>query len=401
MRPPLEEQHLVGQRDRGLAVGDQQQASRRPRRPRLRRIAARMRASTSGSTAEVASSRTSSRGRRTSARASESRCRCPPERVVPRSPSRLSSPCGSAGHEPVGLGGPQRLPDLVVADVGAERDVAAHGVVEEERRLRHQRDVPGQLAAARGRAGRCRRAGSRRRPGRPAGSPARSACSCRTAVAPTTATVRPGSRVKSRSSSSRWPGVVGVAEVVDLQPSAAASPAPAVPSPYVVSLTVSSTRWTRRKPTTRAGELAEQPADRADREGDDRQQVGDRDDVARVGRAGAHPPRRRRRARRARRGWAAPRCVGSNAARSRPARMLSSRSCARLGARTARSPRPRGPRVLTTIAPSKDSWAISLSSARSAWMRVIDRRGEPLVDHVGTASPAGRPAGRRRPSPRR
>ena len=65
---------------------------------------------------------------------------------MPRSPSRVSSPCGQRGDEAVGLGGAQRRPHLVVGDVGAERDVAADGVVEEERGLRHDRDGRGQLA---------------------------------------------------------------------------------------------------------------------------------------------------------------------------------------------------------------------------------------------------------------
>ena len=60
---------------------------------------------------------------------------------------------------------------------------------------------------------------------------------------------------------------------------------------------------------------------------------------------------------------------GSNAARMRPARMPSSRSSRALAAKRSVSWLSR-PSVLTTIAPSKDSWAISLSSARSAWMRV-------------------------------
>ena len=62
--------------------------------------------------------------------------------------------------------------------------------------------------------------------------------------------------------------------------------------------------------------------------------------------------------------------VGSNAARIRPARMLTSRSSRALAANRSVSS-PSRPRVLTTIAPSKDSWAISLTSARSSWARVI------------------------------
>ncbi len=54
-----------------------------------------MAASVVGSTALVASSRISSRGSVSNARASASRCRCPPERVSPRSPITVSYPSGS------------------------------------------------------------------------------------------------------------------------------------------------------------------------------------------------------------------------------------------------------------------------------------------------------------------
>ena len=62
--------------------------------------------------------------------------------------------------------------------------------------------------------------------------------------------------------------------------------------------------------------------------------------------------------------------AGSNAARMRPARMLTSRSSSALAANR-RVSSPSRPRVLTTMAPSKDSWAISLTSARSCCARVI------------------------------
>mmetsp|Transcript_78977 Transcript_78977/g.249623 ORF Transcript_78977/g.249623 Transcript_78977/m.249623 type:complete len:89 (+) Transcript_78977:209-475(+) len=47
-------------------------------------------ASLSASSALVASSRSSTRGRRTSARAIEIRCFCPPESCTPRSPTSVS-----------------------------------------------------------------------------------------------------------------------------------------------------------------------------------------------------------------------------------------------------------------------------------------------------------------------
>ena len=62
--------------------------------------------------------------------------------------------------------------------------------------------------------------------------------------------------------------------------------------------------------------------------------------------------------------------------------MLTSRSSWALAAKRSVSSASR-PSVLTTSAPSKDSWAISLTSARSAWARVISGDGQPLVDEVG------------------
>ena len=65
---------------------------------------------------------------------------------MPRSPSRVSSPSGQGGDEAVGLRGAQRRPHLLVGHVGPEGDVAADGVVEEERLLGHEGGVLGQLA---------------------------------------------------------------------------------------------------------------------------------------------------------------------------------------------------------------------------------------------------------------
>ncbi len=61
---------------------------------------------------------------------------------------------------------------------------------------------------------------------------------------------------------------------------------------------------------------------------------------------------------------------GSNAARIRPARMFTSRSSWALAVNRSVSCCSR-PRVLTTSAPSNDSCAISLTSARSCCARVI------------------------------
>ena len=140
----LEVDHLVGQRDGGPPVGDHQD-----RRAGVagRAAPARMAASTRGSTALVASSSTSSRGRPASARARVSRWRCPPESEVPRSPTAVSSPSGSAATKPSACGQPQRRPDVVVVDARpVEGDVGPDRVVEDERHLRHQRDGVGQRA---------------------------------------------------------------------------------------------------------------------------------------------------------------------------------------------------------------------------------------------------------------
>ena len=63
---------------------------------RFRRIPA----SIVGSTADVESSSTSTRGRRSSALAMARRWRWPPDRVDPRSPTTVSSPSGSASTNP-------------------------------------------------------------------------------------------------------------------------------------------------------------------------------------------------------------------------------------------------------------------------------------------------------------
>ena len=57
---------------------------------------------------------TSSRGRRTRARASESRCRWPPDERGAALPQPGVEPVGQGGDEAVGLGRAQRRPDLLV-----------------------------------------------------------------------------------------------------------------------------------------------------------------------------------------------------------------------------------------------------------------------------------------------
>ena len=77
----------VGQAQRGDAVGDDQAASGR-RAPRA--AGRRSRSSVAASTALVASSSTRIRGSDRIARASATRCRWPPLRLSPRSPTRVS-----------------------------------------------------------------------------------------------------------------------------------------------------------------------------------------------------------------------------------------------------------------------------------------------------------------------
>jgi len=74
----VEDDDLVGERDRREPVGDDE------RSPRL--IAASVWASTD----DVASSRIRIRGSASSARAIAIRCRCPPDSVRPRSPTIVS-----------------------------------------------------------------------------------------------------------------------------------------------------------------------------------------------------------------------------------------------------------------------------------------------------------------------
>ena len=165
----LEVDHLVGQPDRGLAVGDHDQRRCGAVALGRARSASRMRASTSGSTARGGVVE-DQQPRPADQRAGQ---RDPLPLAAGERGAALPEPgveaVGQRGDEAVGLGRAQRRPDLLVGDVGAEGDVAAHGVVEEERGLRHERDRAGELALRAGRAGRCRRAGS----GPPSGSTSR------------------------------------------------------------------------------------------------------------------------------------------------------------------------------------------------------------------------------------
>ena len=115
---------------------------------------------------------------------------------MPRSPSRVSRPSGSAATKPSAWAVRSAAHTVVVGHVGAERDVAAHGVVEEERLLRHQRGVLGELRRRPGRAGRAPSSSTCPSSGSTSRSSSEVSVLLPLAVAPTTATVRPGATVK-------------------------------------------------------------------------------------------------------------------------------------------------------------------------------------------------------------
>ncbi len=291
----------------------------------------------------------SSRGDRTSARASESRCRCPPDSVVPRSPSRAVEAVGQRGDEPVGLRRAQRLPHLVVATSAPSVDVAADGVVEEEGLLRHQRHV---LGAA------TRRPRSRRSvpstrirlrgPGRPAGPAGGERALARGGRAdhrdgPAGAGGE-GEPVEQRRSRG-----VAVGQAVDLE-EGAGGPLVAADAP---GRRTASRRW-RRAPPRRDGSRprcagTRRAASRASGSGRRRSSAGSRSVTTSP--ASACPPRTRgtptaSTASTPRFGSAS--STGSKTARTRPARTLVSRSWWALRANRSVSSCSR-PRVLTTM----------------------------------------------------
>ena len=102
------------------------------------------------------------------------------------------------GDEAVGLRVAQRGPHHVVGDVGAEGDVAADGVVEEERRLRDQGHGPGELAARQVAQVDPVDADRLPRRGRRDGSAGWSGCSCRTRSGRPARPCGPAGRRRSR-----------------------------------------------------------------------------------------------------------------------------------------------------------------------------------------------------------
>ena len=111
--------------------------------------ALRMRASVVASTDAVASSRIRTRGSTSNARAIDSRCRCPPESVRPRSPTLRVVAVGQRLDELVRLRPAGRLDDLLARGArGAVGDVGCDGGREEEGVLRDGRDGAAQIGEA-------------------------------------------------------------------------------------------------------------------------------------------------------------------------------------------------------------------------------------------------------------
>ena len=101
----------------------------------------RISASVCVSTADSASSSSTMLGRRASARASAARCFCPPDRLIPRSPSSVSYPPGNALIVSVELRDLGRPRSAVALVARAIHEIAADGVAEQEALLRHVADL--------------------------------------------------------------------------------------------------------------------------------------------------------------------------------------------------------------------------------------------------------------------
>ena len=139
----VDDDDLVGLRDRrntlrhndNRRVGRRLRAARRGPARRCARRARRTRRRTGRSA-----------GRRITARAIASRCRCPPEKLMPPWATRIARPSAWARHEVVGRRHPQRVPHLVVGRVGlAVAQVVGDRAGEQVTALRHQPDRRPQL----------------------------------------------------------------------------------------------------------------------------------------------------------------------------------------------------------------------------------------------------------------
>ena len=338
-------------------------------RPSPARSPARIAASTRGSTALVASSRTSSRGRPASARARVSRWRWPPERMVPRSPTTVSRPSRQPADEPVGLGQPQRRTTPAASSTPApvQRHVAAHGVVEHERHLRHQRRPSRRAPRRSARVRRRRRAAPRPAAGSTSRAASAAIVDLPEPVGPTSATVRPGGTVNDDVTQHRLPVLVGEVDVARIQRGRPAGRASVALAVRHVARRPSGPAAPGPSPTTLRGSSAEHPADRPHRERQHREQERHADHLGDVDRTVAQPQAPTS-------STAACRCWAVRPAAGRTARATgrpgSSRRAARAALAANRSVSAASrPMVLTTSAPSKLSCAIALSSARNCWAR--------------------------------
>ena len=138
-------------------IVDRRCATTRVVRPFMRRPSASFTSSSdSGSRALVASSSRRIRGSRTSARAIASRCRWPPERRAPRSPTTVSQPSRLAADELERVGGAERLGHDVVRSRAEGRTRCCRGSCPRRARTPAARPRrPG--APSEGRAAACRR----------------------------------------------------------------------------------------------------------------------------------------------------------------------------------------------------------------------------------------------------
>ncbi len=70
------------------------------------------------------------------------RCFCPPERLVPRSETTVSSPCGKAATKSSSSAVAMALPEILLFHAGAEGDILPQRQVEDHAVLENKPDAP-------------------------------------------------------------------------------------------------------------------------------------------------------------------------------------------------------------------------------------------------------------------
>ena len=156
-----------GRRAAPSTAGGRSAPSSRAGRAATSRIVRLTSCSVSESSDEVASSNTSRCGRRSSARAIDSRCFSPPETLTPPSPISVSRPLLGARQERLAGRALEHVQALRVARVGAdEQQVLADRAREQLRVLGHEADPLAQPLEVDPVVGRRRRRGCARRRGR-------------------------------------------------------------------------------------------------------------------------------------------------------------------------------------------------------------------------------------------